>query len=458
MTTTSKPSPNPLDTLPWGKLLRDIHNGQIIPVIGPGLVTVRSGDEEIPYYEWLVPKLAERLGIEGSWTSLNQVACAHLARRGKRSLIYDELRELVEEHENLPLPPGLADLAAIRDFDVFITSTFDGFLSRALRQARPGFKPDTRSQVAFHPSRPVDLPDTLPDTFVYHALGNYDTYPDFAVWEEDYMEFLCGMLEAPKDTCRNLFRELRNRSLLLIGAPFDDWIVRFFLRVAKQERLSDRRLATEDYIADTPHMLGEPLIFYFDQVIGSPQIVSASPVEFVAELRRRWAERYEVASSAEFLETMPESMARGSVFISYSHDDIDAATSLGLALQGSGIPIWLDRRNLNAGGDWEQALKRAVKSRAALFLSLISASTEKSADRFVHEERRWAAEVHVPGEIFYIPVVIDDTDPLSVSKEPEIFRPLHMHRIPGGKVSSDFVGLLRRYLEQYRNEGEVRDV
>jgi hypothetical protein len=387
--------------------------------------------------------------------TLNRAACAHLVCKGKRKDIYEELRELVDQHAGLPVPPGLADLAAIRDFDLFITSTFDGFLAKALRAARPGWKPDERGLAAFHPSRPVDLPDPLPGTFAYHVLGAWNTYPDFAVWEEDYMEFLCGLLETPRDTQKNLLRVLKNRSLLLIGAPFGDWIVRFFLRVAKQGRLSDLRESAADYLADRPDLLGEPMIFYFDKVIGTPQLIPAEPLEFAAELRRRWAEKYEAASAEDLLASISDDMERGSVFISYSHDDLPAAATLAAGLRAAGIPVWLDRRRLQAGGDWEQALKRAVKSRASLFLSLISNATEGTPDRFVHKERQWAAEVHVPGEIFYIPIIIDET--AEPAREPEVFSRLHRHRLPGGEITPDFAALLRRYLDQYHQHGEVRD-
>lgn len=62
----------------------------------------------------------------------------------------------------------------------------------------------------------------------------------------------------------------------------------------------------------------------------------------------------------------------------------------------------------------------------------------------------------MPGEIFYIPVIIDATR--TVAREPEIFSHLHRHELPGGKITPEFAGLLGRYLEQYREEGEVRDV
>lgn len=448
--------PASLDAIPWSRLLRDIHNKQVLPIIGPGLVTVEDNGRHIPFTDWLVPEFARKLGlVPAEGMTLNRAACAHLVQKGKRKDIYEELRELVEKHDKLPIPPGIADLAAVRDFDLFVTSTFDSFLTKALTQARPGWKADARGRAAFHPSRPVDLPTPLPGTFLYHVLGAWDTYPDFAVWEEDYMEFLCGLLEAPKDTRLNLFRELRNRSLLLIGAPFDDWTVRFFLRVAKQGRLSDLRDSAIDYLADRPDQLGDPMVFYFDKVIGSPQIVTVEPRIFAAELRRRWVEKYEASSAEDLLDSIPDDMERGSVFISYSRDDLAVVAPFAAALRAAGIPVWLDTKRLAAGGDWKIALQRAIKSRASLFLSLISKATERDDGRAVHDERKWAAEVHVQGEIFYIPVIIDDTE--SPKFEPPVFSYIQMHKLPGATLTPELAALLRRYLDQYREHGEIRD-
>lgn len=446
-----------LDSIPWERILRNIHHGQVLPIIGPGLVTVEHNGKEIPFVDYLAPLFAERLAVPAEEnSSLGRAACAHLVNHGARGEIYEELRELVEDHENLPLPAGLRNLAAIRDFDLFITSTFDGMLARALKQARPGYKDDSRGLAWFHPNKPVDLPETYNGAFVYHILGSYKTYPDFAVWEEDYMEFLCGLLQTPNDARKNLFRELRNRSLLLIGAPFGDWMVRFFLRIAKQERLSDRRGQRSDYIAGAAAPLGEPTIFYFDKVIGSPQIIPADPAEFIAELHRRWAAKYSTASAQELLDSIPDDMDRHSVFISYANEDIEAAASLAAALKAAGIPVWLDRRRLQAGGDYEVALIRAVKTCASLFVSLISANSESNAERYVHKERRWAAEMHVPGNIFYIPVVIDDT--ANPVLEPAVFEKIHRHRLPDGEADAGFIKLIRGYYDQYLEHGEVRGV
>lgn len=443
---------SPLDHLPWTRILRDIQNRQVLPIVGPGLVTVDTPDGPIPFIDWLAPQVAERLGLPtDGMETLNQVAGAYLANRRPRKEIYAVIRDLVAEHRDLPIPSGLMDLAAIRDFRLFLTSTFDPFLCRALVKARPGYRADESGRAAFHPSRPVDLPERLNSPFVFHVLGAYDTYPDFAVWEEDFMEFLCGLLETPKDNRLRLFSELKQRSLLLIGAPFGDWIVRFFLRVAKQVRLSECCQSADDYLAEQPLHLGAPTIFYFDKVLGSPHIIPCEPHDFAAELRKRWQETCGGTTNGHDA----VEMQKGAIFISYSHDDLPVAERLAGSLRDIGMQVYLDRRNLQAGADYEKALMRAVKLDSSIFLSLISHATESDADRFVHRERKWAAERHVPGYIFYIPVVIDDTR--QVTHEPVDFEKVHRHHLPDGELTPEFARLLGKYLERYHRYGEVRD-
>ncbi len=450
----------------WDHLLRAIHNGQVLPVVGPGLVTVESEGEPVPYYDWLVPEFACRLGVpQENADTLNGVACSHLIGGGSREDIYVELCELVDQSAGIPVPRGLRALAKVLDFDLFISSTFDGFLARALAAARPGWKPEPSGRGAYKPGQRADssrakarllegdLPKELPATFLYHIAGSVDAL-SFAVWEEDYVEFLCGLLTEPRDNLRNLLRELKNRSLLLIGAPFDDWIVRFFLRVAKQERLSDRR-GRADYLADVPHRIGEPQVFYFDKVMGT-KIINASPDGFAEELQQRWSEKYQDFSVDAVLAGLPEEPVPGSVFISYSRDDMDAAATLAAGLANAGIPYWLDLQRIGGGTDWELKPLRAIKRESVLFLSLISRATEADPDRFVHKERQWAAERHIPGEVFYIPVVIDEAvdDP---QREPEAFARLHRLSLPGGAVTPAFIARIQGYLDQYHREGKVLD-
>ena len=104
----------------WPGLLRELRHRQVVPVIGPELVTVpdKKG-EEVTLYRVLAEKLAKKLDltINVDEPRLNDVACAHLSHGGQSKIIYDELRDLVVERTlALEQPPkALLDLASVKE-------------------------------------------------------------------------------------------------------------------------------------------------------------------------------------------------------------------------------------------------------------------------------------------------------------------------------------------------------
>ena len=450
--------------IPWQKLLRAIEDKQALPIIGPSLTSVTINGQELTLHQWLAPLVAEQLGLKDStnFTSLNDVAVRHLMNNGERIRLYEEIRGVIHctiKNGDYQIPQIIKDIASITDFDLIISCCFDPFLALALEAERPGFQADSHSVGKFYPGHDqIDLPDTLPDTFLYHILADYKTYPDFGVWEEDFMEFVCGLIETPKDNRKNLFRHLRNRSLLFLGSPFDDWMVRFFLRVAKGQRLSDRS-GPFDYLTQQPESTDSPLVFFFDHVVKSGEIINSHPNEFVQELAQRWRDENLGTSVDAFLDSLGDDPEKGSIFISYSHDDLEIAANLAIALKTAGLPVWMDKNRLKAGGDWENHLKRAVKKRSSLFLSLVSQATENDEDRsrFVHKERDWAADQQMPGYIFYIPIIIDHS-PAPPCNEPEsLGTKLQSYQMKDGKLTGELARLLKKYHQEWKEEGEVID-
>jgi hypothetical protein len=466
--------PDFLSDRDWRNLLREIHSGQVIPVIGPDLVTIAADGPAtdappVPLHRYLAPQLAAALELDQPerFRGYNQVAREFLLNGGERKELYLELGELLDRL-TIPPPPSLLSLASITDFNLFIASTPDPLTAHAVQKARPGFSLD-RGVIRFHPAgnpnrsyeapasgniqSPCDLPETFQGPLVYHILGDYNTLPDFAVWEEDYMEFICGLIEN-RDTLENLFRVIANRNLLLLGAPSEDWIVRFFLRAARGKRLSD--LKKKDYLADTHGNLGEPMIFFFDKGVKTTRIIDGNIHAFVDELARRWREQYGTINDGQtFLERQPEEMPRGSVFISYSRDDLSTAVQVAQCLSAAGVPVWLDKQRLQPGENYERSLEHTIKDSASFFLALISKATESDAKRYVHQERRWAAQKHVDGFVFYIPLIVDDLPDNRIRLEPECFQSIHRDRIDPDSLPR-FAHRMRRYVDQYRDSGRPR--
>lgn len=458
-------SPASLSDRDWRKILRDIRNGMVIPVIGPELVTVPDpvSGKTMPLYQYLAPRLAESLGLPqpDRYTKINSVACDHLLRGGDEEEIYLCLQEMLDDFDSPP-SEALLDLARISDFHLIISSVFDHQLSHALKTVRPDFD-SGEHVISYQPGGAVDIPENIGSTLLFHILGDYHTSRDFAVWEEDYMEFICKLIEArDKDTLRRLFSALQNCQLLLLGSPATDWILRFFLRMSRTSRLSHRHHSEPgEYLAARSENLEAPLVFFFDKLIKATRVIDGDPAAFVHELHRRWSEQYgHAASDDDFLSRLPAEMPKDSVFISYASDNRAAALALGRALHSAGIPIWLDKGRLQAGENYATTLEAAVRVHSSFFISLISAETEADTQRsrYFHKERDWAALKHVDGWIYYIPVAIFPEAPSGwkPTAEPECFSKIHYHKLPNGEATPDFIRHIRYLVETKRISGHPR--
>ena len=224
------------------------------------------------------------------------------------------------------------------------------------------------------------------------------------------------------------------------------------MRVARGSRLSE--LPQRGYLTDRRESLGETLVFFFDKAVKATRIIDGSPTEFVSQLASRWREAYGVTNdSNQFLERQTNEMTPGSVFISYSRDDLATAVRVGQALSAAGVPVWLDKQRIKVGENYERSLEHAIKFDACFFLSLISKNTEANADRFVHRERAWAAQKHIDGFVFYIPLVIDQTQ--TIEREPECFAKIDRETLSDSTLPS-FVRRMRRLVDELRVSGRPR--
>jgi hypothetical protein len=437
----------------WDDLLNYIEEKRVIPIIGPDLLRVQTDRGLRPLYEWLAEKLAAKLSVEPGVLpqplTLNDVICAYLGQRGRREEVYTRLRSIMREVEFEP-PLALRQLAQITDFDLYITTTFDPLLEKAVNAERYGGQ-STAEVIAYAPNRVADLPterSQLQRAVVYHLLGRLSASPTYVVSDEDMLEFICA-LQSEHLTPEKLFHELEHNHLLLIGSDFSNWLARLFLRMAKRKRLSDPRDVGE-ILADDHTMKDERLVAFLQQVSVRTRVYGGAEA-FVAELHARWMKRQGGAAAAGGAGAVPQrflppsrEMPEHAIFISYAREDLPYVQRLKAAMDAAGLTTWFDLDRLEGGDDYDRKI-RANIARCSFFVPVISATTQRRHEAYFRREWSYAVDRSLSiaeGGVFILPVCIDET-PEAAALVPDKFRALHITRMPDGEPTPEFLRRLK---------------
>jgi hypothetical protein len=442
-----------LDDDAWDDLLSFIEERRVIPIVGPELLQVETDQGPRLLYDWLAEKLAKRLNVDVSQLpqpyTLNDVVCWFLGARGRREEAYVRLRGIIKDAAFEP-PLALRRLAAIPEFDVFVTTTFDPLLEAAVNLER--FSGASSTEVlAYSPNRVADLPaerDRLQRPVVYHLFGRLSASPTYVISDEDLLEFICA-LQSEHLAPEKLFHELEHNHLLFIGSNFTNWLARLFLRMAKRQRLSDPRDVGE-VLADDHTSEDERLVSFLQQVSVRTRIYTGAE-RFVHELHDRLAARRgpAAADNAAPLRIVPPAreMPENAVFISYAREDLAAVQRLKAGLEAEGITTWFDMERLESGDDYDRKIQRNI-ARCAYFIPVISAATERRHEAYFRREWSYAldrARNMADGALFVLPVTVDDTD-AGKALVPERFKALHFTHLPGGEIAPAFTQRLKDFM------------
>jgi len=445
--------PSTLDEDAWDDLLSFIEERRVIPIIGPELLQVSTARGPRLLYDWLAEKLAGRLNVDVSQLpkpyTLNDVVCWFLGARGRREEAYVRLRGLLKD-ANFEPPQALRRLAAIPEFDLYVSTTCDSLLETAINLERYGGAPSTEA-LSYSPNRVVDLPterDRLQRPVVYHLFGRVSASPTYVISDEDLLEFICA-LQSEHLAPEKLFYELEHNHLLFIGSNFTNWLARLFLRMAKRQRLSDPRDVGE-VLADD-HTSGDARLMSFLQQVSLRTRVFVGAERFVEELYLRWRARRRPASAAgpaptRFLPPARE-MPDHAVFISYAREDLPAVQQLKAGLEAAGVTTWFDMDRLESGDDFDRKIQRNI-ARCSYFIPVVSATTQRRLEGYFRREWSYAldrARNMADGALFILPVTVDDTD-AEAALVPERFKALHFTSLPGGAVTPQFGRRLADFL------------
>jgi len=461
----------------WESLLPLVEDKQVIPVVGAEILNVNIDGIRTPLYLAVAERLLTAYGL--SLTELPEgevvqphhelydavrIVAAFGRRRDRRPVrindlyrqINDFLRELLATQQEILEP--LRQLASIRDFDLFATTTPDDLLARALNAVRFQGARQTE-EIEYAPKLPTNRRSDIPEVpervrsdyaAVFYLFGKADPSPFFAIHDEDALEF-AYTLQAGNGPER-IFSQLRNRSLLFIGCNFADWLSRLFIRLSNSDRLSSDRTKKE-FLTDSNTIRDRDLTVFLERFSQDSRFFPMDASAFMADLFRRWSLRNPTtAATTAGHDAVPTG---GDIFISYSSDDVGAAKQLFEDLQSIGAGVaWFDKSALKPGDNWDQQLLSAVQ-RCSFFLPLLSANTERRTEGYFRLEWDEAAERsrRIQGRKFILPIVIDPDfagDMGHYRLVPDAFKAFQYSAAPAGRMSDTLKAELTEQLRMLR--------
>jgi hypothetical protein len=449
----------------WDDLLGHIRRQELVPVAGPDLSVVNVGKREQTLTELIVHRLAERyhLTVSAGATTSEAVA-AVLRARGREEVdrVYRIINDIIEDH---PVPgDALRDLAAIDEFRLLVTTTPDKLLAKAINEVRFEGRELAR-ELTFCPSRATIEQSqnaqaaAITDTVVLNLFGQATSTAEYAIHEEDRLEWLHALLTETTSLPNWLDSQLKHHSILFIGCEIPDWIGRFLLRMSSETRLWDERNKQFFFVGDlTSHEASLASFFatYCRQSL--VQQLPMEPTEFVSELHARWKEQRKARPPAV---VGPAGVVApdAQIFVSYMREDADAARRLRTAItEGLRGDVWLDERRILPGDAWKPQVLTAIRETIRLFVPLISANTEAAEEGYVFSEWREAVDRSrsVMGRRFIVPVIVDNDyagDPSRYKNFPPAFRDYQFGHAPEGEPDANLHVMLKNEIRNMRRPG-----
>ena len=123
---------------------------------------------------------------------------------------------------------------------------------------------------------------------------------------------------------------------VLLGLNFSDLLVRLFLRVAKQSRLTE--LPYPEILAEqTPELGQRDNVLFFGGVLKNVHVRRQEPIDFAVELARRWEAACPTVALSSNARQRKDGVPKGSIFISYAKRERIGSSCAVRGVEGAGV-------------------------------------------------------------------------------------------------------------------------
>ena len=381
----------------WDRLIDEIINGNVVPVIGAEMLV-----ENFPnIHKTIIDQVAKKLGIRDQFNSFSELIYHKDYRENYNTdYIYLCVNSFLTQQKRLVPSSLLKKLLSSRQFPFVITTSFTPFVEIAMREL---WGDDELKVLKFgnNPSSKEDIRDeaALRCPTVYYMFGKHCSNAHrFALTDTDMLDFCSSWLsEGGEIKPVNLVHELSGKYLLMIGNNYSDWLFRFIWYSLRKGKMGHGMLAYNDVEDSFLHFIDRTNAFS-----------RKNPAEVIDQIESRLSRKMQENENVKF--NKPEMNA--DVFISYSRRDSEVARRLYEALTRQGKRVWYDRNNISIGANFMEDINRAIRT-ARYFIPIFSNNiTQERNDSHVYRTE-WDTAIKVAtslGRTYIIPLASDNFD------------------------------------------------
>ena len=375
----------------WDKLIQQVIDGNVIPVIGADLLI----DNVSNPHKFIIDFLAKGFRITSNPNSFSELVYDPdymKANKNKEDAIYYQVNKILASNKFAP-SERLKRLLSIRQFPFVISTSFTPIVEQAMQAI---WKDELRvMRFNNNPSENNDIKSgtDLRKPTVYYMFGKVgEGAHKYVLTDTDMLEFVSSWLSnADRARPKNLYNELKDKYLLMLGNNYSNWLFRFIWFSMRKSNMGHGMLAYDQ--------LDESLIHFLER---AETFTKQNTSDVIDQIMTRLDKKLKENELTKF--DRPEDNT--DVFISYSRSDSDVAEKLYAALSAQGKRVWYDRQNLTDGGNFMEEIRKAIRT-TKYFVPILSNHITQEKDESHVYRNEWAQAIEVAismGRTFIIPL------------------------------------------------------
>lgn len=379
----------------WDKLIQQIIDGNVIPVIGADLLIDNSSN----LHKFIMDGLARTFGVSKQVNSFSELVYApEYKNKFKLDNIYYQVDKIFAA-KRFPASERLRRLLSIKQFPFIITTSFTPVIEQAMQNV---WKDELRiMKFNNNPSENSDIKNgaDLRKPTIYYMFGKVGAGAHkYVLTDIDLLDFVSSWLSNDnKARPKNLCNELKDKYLLMLGNTYSDWLFRFIWYSMRKPDLGHGMLAYDT--------LDESLINFLER---TETFTKQNTSDVIDQILVRLDKKLKENETTKF--NKPEENM--DVFISYSRSDAQVAEHLYKALTAQGKRVWYDKYNLTDGGLFMDEIRKAIKT-AKYFIPILTPNIEKEKRESHVYRNEWDTAIEVAismGRTYIIPLADSNFD------------------------------------------------